>query len=309
MDWSGVKSGLDGIKRDVRDTALDVKLYAQQAADSVASIGADGDDAVLKVEIATSLLIRSIQRATAATKAGKGSPAKDVEAQGTGKGSPAKEVETQVTDKADWLKGARNALEKYQESASDVSKQTQEIFTKAFAGMEDAMFNFVTTGKLSFSSLVDSIIADIIRMQIRAALGGSNGILAPLFNAAVSLFGGGGNNPLYNLLPPGSVGGPSLSGGGGLGLRLPSVGSIGDSFQYATASIGLRSEDIVNAKSAPKVGLDYLGRLNGYANSGLVSPAPLAGVARVEIINNGAPAQVQSADLVQGPAAMVCCVW
>ena len=42
----------------------------------------------------------------------------------------------------------------------------------AFKGMEDAMVNFVKTGKLDFKSLADSIISDIIRIQIQQKVTG-----------------------------------------------------------------------------------------------------------------------------------------
>lgn len=67
---------------------------------------------------------------------------------------------------------------------------------RAFGNMEDALVNFATTGKLDFKSLANSIIADLIRIQIRSAmssvLGGSGGGgLGGIFGSVVSLFTGG----------------------------------------------------------------------------------------------------------------------
>lgn len=73
---------------------------------------------------------------------------------------------------ADWTNGATSAWENYRDSAADVAGQTQSMFAKAFTGAEDALTQFVRTGKLSFKSLTNSIIEDLIRIQMRKALAG-----------------------------------------------------------------------------------------------------------------------------------------
>tara|TARA_R100000458_G_scaffold59774_1_gene71688 strand:+ start:2230 stop:4242 length:2013 start_codon:yes stop_codon:yes gene_type:complete len=62
----------------------------------------------------------------------------------------------------------------YIASVTDFAKQTQDIVTNAFKGMEDALVEFVTKGTLDFKRLAQSIIADIARIAIRAS------IVAPL---------------------------------------------------------------------------------------------------------------------------------
>lgn len=66
--------------------------------------------------------------------------------------------------------GAKQAFKTYIEDASNMARQSQELFTKAFKGMEDALVNFAMTGKLNFKDLANSIIADLIRIQIRQAM-------------------------------------------------------------------------------------------------------------------------------------------
>lgn len=70
VDASGVKPGLDGIKRDVRDMAQDVQQSGQQAAKGLAAIGDGAPAASQKVDGAARSIIGSIERATAAMKAG-----------------------------------------------------------------------------------------------------------------------------------------------------------------------------------------------------------------------------------------------
>lgn len=67
-----------------------------------------------------------------------------------------------------WANGANRALEDYEAKAGDVASQAADAFTNAFSGMEDALVQFTTTGKLNFSNLATSVIGDIARIEIRA---------------------------------------------------------------------------------------------------------------------------------------------
>jgi hypothetical protein len=55
----------------------------------------------------------------------------------------------------------------------DVNKLIETSTVNAIKGMEDALVNFVMTGKSSFKDLVNSIIQDLVRIQIRKSLEGS----------------------------------------------------------------------------------------------------------------------------------------
>ena len=78
--------------------------------------------------------------------------------------------------------GAKSALRTYIEEATNAAKQAERAVKGAFKSMEDALTQFVMTGKLDFNSLANSIISDLIRIQIQRA------ITLPLANWAMSLF-------------------------------------------------------------------------------------------------------------------------
>lgn len=156
-----------------------------------------------------------------------------------------------------WAYGANKALQIYLDDVTNVAKQTEDLFTRAFGGMEDALVNFVKTGKLDFKSLADSIISDLIRIQIRQS------ITAPLakaidgFNVGdffSGLFGGGKasggsvdsrkyylvgeNGP--ELFAPGRSGSiiPNKSAFGGGGMVVNIIESPGNGGQQQQRSAG-----------------------------------------------------------------------
>ena len=65
---------------------------------------------------------------------------------------------------------SKSPLQSFAESAFKVAEQAEQAFVNAFKGMEDALVKFVMTGKLNFRDLANSIIADLTRMLIRAAV-------------------------------------------------------------------------------------------------------------------------------------------
>lgn len=88
---------------------------------------------------------------------------------------------------SDWTVGASQAMNTYAEQAADVASQTRNLFSNAFGNMEDAVVNFVKTGKLSFKDFADGVIEDLIRIQVRQAAAGFLG-------TAFGFLSGGGSS-------------------------------------------------------------------------------------------------------------------
>lgn len=84
------------------------------------------------------------------------------------------------------LAGMKDALTDYQTKVKDVAGNVKNAFTNAFQGMEDALVKFVTTGKLNFSDLANSIIQDMARILIQKT------IMAPFTSFLDGLFANGG---------------------------------------------------------------------------------------------------------------------
>lgn len=158
--------------------------------------------------------------------------------------------------------GASEALRNYFDESQNVFKQTEEAVGSAFKGMEDALVEFVKTGKLDFKSLVDSIIADIARIVIKQQI---TGPLAGLLSGAL---GGGGYSAADQAGLDGLITG-LLSGGRAIG------GPVSAGGLYR-----------INEKGSPEV-LDAGGKsyLMMGGQSGSVSPGG-AGGTPVQVIQN-----------------------
>ena len=104
--------------------------------------------------------------------------------------------------------GVSEAIRKYGEAANDAAGQIEATVGNAFKGLEDVLVQFSLTGKLSFTSLANSIVADItriiIKQQISNALGvaGSGGSTSGILGSLVGgLFGTEGIATLASSLP------------------------------------------------------------------------------------------------------------
>ena len=112
-------------------------------------------------------------------------------------------AEQRLRESKHWRDGLNRGLQDISESAEDMASLIEGATYRAFDSMEDALVDFVRAGKLNFSSLADSIIADLARIAIRQSITG------PLFGWLSGL-GAGGGGVLY---PAGTTAALSHAGG------------------------------------------------------------------------------------------------
>ncbi|MGR1216626.1 phage tail tape measure protein [Metapseudomonas otitidis] len=94
---------------------------------------------------------------------------------------------------SDWSAGVRSGFETYLESARNSASQAKSFVTSTFSTMEDAVAQFVVTGKMSFADFTKSILADMARIAARQAVTGIFSSLATsAIGAAVGGYFGGG---------------------------------------------------------------------------------------------------------------------
>ncbi|MEM7047080.1 MAG: phage tail tape measure C-terminal domain-containing protein [Pseudomonadota bacterium] len=88
-----------------------------------------------------------------------------------------------------WQAGLVEGINKVRADAQNLASLTSNAVTGAFGKMEDALVDFTMTGKLNFKGLVNSILTDIARIQIRKSI---TEPLANMFgNIVGGMFGGG----------------------------------------------------------------------------------------------------------------------
>lgn len=135
-------------------------------------------------------------------------------------------VTYRIKKEREWVTGAREAFNDYIDAASNAALQAKNFISNSFRGMEDAIVSFVRTGKLDFRSFADSIISDMIRINVqRSVTGPLAGFLGKTVETLVGgFFGTQSPAPVQEGPTPRAGGGPVESGNAFLiGERGPEV--------------------------------------------------------------------------------------
>jgi lambda family phage tail tape measure protein len=138
-------------------------------------------------------------------------------------------IQAQRTFEFGWNK----AFNQFAEDAYNYGRMAEEMFKSLTSNMTSALDNFVETGKFSFSNFAESVIKDLIKIQLRmsamqmfSGIGGG-GLLGGLFNLGVR----GMNQASPDFVGPstafmtaadgGMISGPTLVGENGPELFIP----------------------------------------------------------------------------------------
>lgn len=158
---------------------------------------------------------------------------------------------------ASWQVGMESAMNDYKEKTRSDADTVKNALTNAFQAAEDALVRFATTGKLSFSDMANSIIADIARIAIQKGIAGM-----------MSGWGGGAATASAN--------GNVFAGGSGLSASSNRVVNGYRTFQFANGAAFDHNGSMAErgAEAIMPLQRDSSGRLGVKATGGVGTGAP-----------------------------------
>lgn len=146
--------------------------------------------------------------------------------------------------------GASESWNNYLTEATDVAAQTQTLFDGAFSGLTDALYNFVTTGKLSFKDLAASFAQTALKMLIQYAA-------AQAISAGLNAFSSTAAIPVVGPLAAPAAAASALAFAGGLSSQIAGLAGMAhdgiDSVPQTGTWLLQKGERVTTAQTSAKL--------------------------------------------------------
>lgn len=230
IDWFGAQSYASMLDHAVSNAGVMADRYRQRAQDT----RAHAFDAVGPAAQALGDAIKDADSAAslddAAAAAGRVTTALDSSAAAAKKAGKAnKDASDEAVTGWD---AVVKSLTDYAAKARDIGADVGNALVNAFQGAENAIGEFVKTGKLKFGDLVTSLIADLAKLAARRF------ILGPIANALSGVLGSAGGL-FANILHAGGVVSAS-----GPGRMVPAMAFAGAPRMHSGGWAGLRPDEV-----------------------------------------------------------------
>ena len=141
-------------------------------------------------------------------------------------------VATEQPDPLTGWQAVTAALSDYASRAQEIGGDIGQSLVGAFQSAEDAVGEFVKTGKLNFRDLLTSLIADLAKLAARRF------ILGPIANALSGALGGAGGI-FANILHAGGIVGSS-----GPSRMVPAMAFAAAPRMHSGGAVGLRHDEV-----------------------------------------------------------------
>lgn len=167
--------------------------------------------------------------------------------------------------RGDWLTGVKKGWAEFEDTATNVYGQMQNLSTSAFTGMASTLTDYFTTGKASFTEFLTTFLKGIAQMLTQLAM----------INGMKSAFGGTAVGNFFGIQAWSGGYIPEYAKGG-------AVGYTGDGGKYQPKGVVHGGEFVFTKEATSALGVSNLYSLmrgaQGYANGGYVGTAPMYGL-------------------------------
>lgn len=163
------------------------------------------------------------------------------------------EIENQIAAQRTFSYGWSQALKQYQEDSQNAARFAGDVFNTITGNMNSAIDNFVRTGKLSFKDFAQSILQDLIAIQLKmqamqlfAGMGGVQGMWSSLTGGQYTPGSSNFVGPMPAAADGGYINGPTLVGENGPEIFIPQAQGTVIPNQQMSSAFGNQPQVVYN---------------------------------------------------------------